>query len=122
MHPIPYMARVAEPWLSRSIPPPHRRTNDRLQISRKYLITDFITKQLSPWLRTQSALPPGGFGLSGVPDGRFPHDAEQIHSSVVFENFTRELVAWDLALRLDREELDELINQILESIAAELGG
>ena len=86
------------------------------------LITDFITKQVSPWLRTQSAFPPGGFGLSGVPDGRFPHDAEEVHSSVVFENFTRELVAWDLALRLDREELDELIDQILESIAAELSG
>jgi hypothetical protein len=84
------------------------------------LITDFITKQVTVWLRAQSALPPGGFGLSGVPDGRFPHDASAIHSSVIFENFTRELVAWDLALRLDRHELDDLIDRVLASLTGEL--
>jgi hypothetical protein len=83
-------------------------------------ITDFIGHQLYPWLREQSALPPGGFGTSGVPEGRFSYDPEAIHSSRTFENLTRELIGWDRALLLDKAEVDQVIEDVLEALSLQL--
>lgn len=84
-------------------------------------IDGLIAEQVYPWLRQQSALPPGGFGgTAAAPTGRFAFDAERIHSSVVFENFVRELVGWEGALRADRSEVDEVIGEVLAAIEAQL--
>jgi len=84
-------------------------------------IDGLIAEQVYPWLREQSALPPGGFGgTAASPLGRFAFDAKRIHSSVVFENFARELIGWEGALRADRSEVDEVINEVLAAIEARL--
>ena len=84
-------------------------------------IDGLIAEHVYPWLRQQSALPPGGFGgMAAPPTGRFAFDAERIHSSVVFENFVRELVGWEGALRADRSEVDEVIGEVLAAIEAQL--
>jgi hypothetical protein len=38
----------------------------------------------------------------------------------VFENFVRELLGWERALRADRAEVDRVINDVLAAINAEL--
>lgn len=83
-------------------------------------IGDLLAEQVYPWLREQSALPPGGFGSTGSPLGRFAYDAERVHSSYVFENFVRELLGWERALRADRAEVDQVIDDVLAAINAEL--
>lgn len=83
-------------------------------------ITDFIGQQVYPWLREQTALPPGGFGESGVPEGRFPYDPEVVHSSRTFENLTRELVGWDRAMLLDRAEVDQVIGDVLMALSLQM--
>ena len=83
-------------------------------------IGNLVAEQIYPWLRQQSALPPGGFGSTGSALGRFAFDAERIHSSFVFENFVRELLGWEGALRADRAEVDQVIDDVLAAIDSEL--
>lgn len=83
-------------------------------------IGDLLNEEIYAWLREQSALPPGGFGATGSPLGRFVFDAERVHSSVVFENFVRQVIGWDRALRADRAEVDQVIDDVLAAIEAEL--
>ena len=84
------------------------------------MISDLISQQIFPWLRQQSALPPGAFGGSGMPTGRGTFDARQIHSSITFENFTRELIGWDRALRMDKAEVDRVIDDVLNSLTQQM--
>ena len=83
-------------------------------------MSDVIMGQMMPWLRSQTALPPSGFGELGWPSGRHPTDMRLLLSSVVFENLLREELAWDWILEQDGAGVLGDIDAILEMLQSQL--
>jgi hypothetical protein len=74
------------------------------------IVTNLVFGQFVPWMRLQTALPEESFAEFGIPPGRNSTDYELLSSSVVVENFLRELVAWGYVLNADREGVQETID------------
>ena len=83
-------------------------------------IGNVIMGQMMPWLRSQTALPPSGFGELGWPSGSHPTDTGRLLSSVVFENLLREELAWDWVIERDAAYMLSDLDSILAMLEAHL--
>lgn len=85
-------------------------------------VNNLIFEQLIPWMRLQTAFPNNSFAEFGIPDAQHTTDYEFLSNSVVVDNFLREWVSWDRALQMDREMVDDSIDEILAGIERRLAG
>lgn len=83
-------------------------------------IGNLIMNQMMPWLRSQTALPPSGFGELSWPAGSHQTDTGLLLSSVVFENFLREEIAWDWILERDGAGMMTDLDSILGMLQRQL--
>jgi len=84
------------------------------------IVSNLIINQLIPWMRTATALPNNSFGELGLPDSRSETDYQLLASSIVIENFLREMVAWGRILEEDVSELEGSFVQVNAGISRNL--
>ncbi len=84
------------------------------------IVSNLIINQLIPWMRTATALPNNSFGELGLPDSRSETDYQLLASSIVIENFLREMVAWGRILEEDVSELEGSFVQVKAGISRNL--
>lgn len=85
-------------------------------------IGNVIMNHMMPWLRSETALPPSGFGELGWPSGSHQTDTRRLLSSVVFENLLREALGWDWVLERDGADVISDIDTILAMLLRQMDG
>ena len=76
------------------------------------LVDVLLFTQFLPWIREQTALPGGYLGELGVPGGRNVTDYRLLSSSVVAENYLREITGWGRILLKLREDLRVILDEV----------